>query len=315
MAALAGGRSFPFGSDQYGCIRSDQWTIELAPDDQDGLGPAALPTASHGSLPVHVLRGERGAGKLDRFGGGRLSWRRKRSRFPASCGEASYRYTWGKWSYPRDEAVDYAGREILQRANVSFQTSMARYTKEPCKRIPLLRGRASQRKAPVTEEERTNLRGLFGSLLWVAREGRPDAAGEVSLLAGRIADADVEVILAANRLLDKLLVTADLAVIILSIPWEFLRLAVVVAPPSRTRPRRRAKSHISFWLFTWTSSGMAPDLRVSLAGNPKDLRGSVVQRFWPKPRACPSDWRRPSGQQQDWRRRRTIFACETERST
>ena len=102
--------------------------------------------------------------------------------FNEAVKELQNRFKWGKWKYPQDEPVDFSGREVRQFADFSFETSMSRYTAERCKRIDLTRGRASQKKAAIDEDERTALRDLLGSLLWIAREGRPDCCVECEFL-------------------------------------------------------------------------------------------------------------------------------------
>ena len=54
-------------------------------------------------------------------------------------------------------------------------------------------------KVLLTENEKTQLRGLAASLNWVSREGRPDASASASVIASSFPDPKVSHIMAANE--------------------------------------------------------------------------------------------------------------------
>ena len=64
-------------------------------------------------------------------------------------------------------------------------------------------GRAKQPDQPCTENERTQLRSVAGSLIWCVRQNRPDLAYEVNQLQVKQAAPRVADLLAANRVLGK----------------------------------------------------------------------------------------------------------------
>ena len=61
------------------------------------------------------------------------------------------------------------------------------------------------RSAPVTEIERSELRGLLGALLWPATQTCPKLAAELSLLQSLVPQAKVSTLLDANKLLGRAL--------------------------------------------------------------------------------------------------------------
>jgi hypothetical protein len=69
--------------------------------------------------------------------------------------------------------------------------------------ISLSSDRMKQLNAPVTEEERTQLRALLGGLQWLVTQTRVDATIDVNLLQSQVVCATVEMLQAANKVLRK----------------------------------------------------------------------------------------------------------------
>ena len=113
------------------------------------------------------------------------------------------RFTFGKWVTLKEveEGTMFNGRRIKQKEDGEFQIDMTKFIEERLNEVVLQKGRASQKKESVTEEERQMMRAGCGSLNWLAKEGRPDMAGPASLLSSRIAHAKVEDIIALNEVI------------------------------------------------------------------------------------------------------------------
>eukprot|EP00435_Cladocopium_sp_Y103_P038273 s1873_g10.t1 len=124
------------------------------------------------------------------------------------------KFRFGKWVNLKDtpEGAMFNGRRIRQKGDGEFQIDMEKFVKERLEEVSLEKGRASKRKDEVTEEERGRLRGLCGSLNWLAKEGRPDLAGPASLLSSRIASAKIEDILAGNEVVRNVKKNAELCI-------------------------------------------------------------------------------------------------------
>ncbi|OLP87665.1 hypothetical protein AK812_SmicGene31089 [Symbiodinium microadriaticum] len=75
---------------------------------------------------------------------------------------------------------------------------------EYIRQIPQLdigRTRRQQPESPVTEEERSKLRGLVGSLQYAVTHTRPDMAAKLGEIQSQITTASVQTLLTANRVL------------------------------------------------------------------------------------------------------------------
>ncbi|CAL1162763.1 unnamed protein product [Cladocopium goreaui] len=97
--------------------------------------------------------------------------------------------------------ASYAGRFLNQLKDFSFETHMEEfiYTRlEPVKMNRRVLKKDAD-KVLLTENEKTQLRGLAASLNWVSREGRPDASASASVIASSFPDPKVSHIMAANE--------------------------------------------------------------------------------------------------------------------
>ena len=89
----------------------------------------------------------------------------------------------------------------------------------------MAKGRKSQRKEQVTEEERSQARAVCGSLNWLSKEGRPDAAGPSSLMSSRLTRMVVEDLVQLNDVVKNLKESPDLTIKIQ--PLKDMQLAVI----------------------------------------------------------------------------------------
>ena len=111
------------------------------------------------------------------------------------------KFVFGKWVTLKElpEGAMFNGRRIKQRGDGEFQIDMEKFVLERMEEIKLDKGRASQKKEEVTEDERGAARALCGSLNWLAKEGQPDLAGPASLMSSRLTRMKIEDVLALNE--------------------------------------------------------------------------------------------------------------------
>ncbi len=84
------------------------------------------------------------------------------------------KYTFGKYVQLRgdEQGASFNGRRIRQQPDGGFLIDMQKFVEERLNPIVLQKGRASQKKDPVTEEERGQARAVCGALNWLSKEGR-----------------------------------------------------------------------------------------------------------------------------------------------
>ena len=92
------------------------------------------------------------------------------------------------------------GCRIHQREDFGIELDQCEYL-EGMGGIQVKRGR--QEDEPVTESERTQLRGVVGGLLWRANQSGPGTAAGVSLMASEICQATAGTLKEANLLLKR----------------------------------------------------------------------------------------------------------------
>lgn len=69
---------------------------------------------------------------------------------------------------------------------------MEKFILERLHPVTLSKGRASQKKERLNEDEKTLARATCGALNWLSKEGRPDAAGPSSLMASKLSQMTIE---------------------------------------------------------------------------------------------------------------------------
>ena len=141
--------------------------------------------------------------------------------------ELQKKYTFGKYVELQKEPMGCAfnGRRVRQLADGEFQIDMEKFILERLQPVTLERGRASQKKEPATEEEKSQSRAACGALNWLSKEGRPDAAGPSSLMASKLSKLTIEDITSLNAVIKGLKENASLTIRIQ--PLLNMRLSIV----------------------------------------------------------------------------------------
>ena len=136
-------------------------------------------------------------------------------------------YNFGKWVDLRDstQGASFNGRRLRVGSKGEILIDMCKFIQERLHEIPLDKGRRSSKKEPVTETERTQARALCGSLNWLSKEGRPDAAGPSSLMSSRLTRMTVEDLIQLNEVVRGLKETAEVTLQVQ--PLKEMQLAVI----------------------------------------------------------------------------------------
>ena len=98
------------------------------------------------------------------------------------------------------QGSNYAGRRLRQMEDFSFRSDMDEFIYTRLQPITLTRKvlKKDAAKVPLTDHEKSQLRGLIASLNWLSREGRPDVAAAASILASAFPEPTVFHVNAAN---------------------------------------------------------------------------------------------------------------------
>ena len=108
-------------------------------------------------------------------------------------------WTWSPWETGN---FTICGIEIQQLGDFSFVVHQRKYTQQ-IDPIPLSTARKKQKSEPVTETERSQLRGVNGALQWLATQSNPKVSAELSLSQSRVNTATVQDLIDANKLLQR----------------------------------------------------------------------------------------------------------------
>ena len=124
------------------------------------------------------------------------------------------RFRFGKYKKLQEPGGGiFNGRRIRQGPSFGIKADMADYISHKLRDIPLSKQRAKQVSSEATEQERSQLRACTMTLMWIAREGRSDILGGVSVLARRSRDATVQELLDCNTLVAHCRTTKDLGLV------------------------------------------------------------------------------------------------------
>eukprot|EP00971_Amphidinium_carterae_P151401 3001807-Amphidinium_carterae.1 len=132
-------------------------------------------------------------------------------------------FTFGHWRSLMQKPAEYSGRKLTQQTDFSFTIDMVGYLIEKASVIELSAERKQHPTSELTDEERTQYRGLIGSLTWASRMAMPQLAGAISIMASRSNRATVLDAVTVNGLLSKHIKTA-VPLRVQSIPLEELGL-------------------------------------------------------------------------------------------
>ena len=114
--------------------------------------------------------------------------------------------TFGKIINLQEQETTYAGKSIRQMPDFSFTMHMEEYIYTRLAPINLKRKvlKKDAAKVKLDDFEKSQLRGLLATLIWVGCEGRPDAAAASSILASSFPEPTMEVIYQANDVVRQL---------------------------------------------------------------------------------------------------------------
>eukprot|EP00971_Amphidinium_carterae_P350893 6491795-Amphidinium_carterae.1 len=138
---------------------------------------------------------------------------------------ASFKF--GHWRTLLHKPAEYSGRRLVQTSDYGFEIDMTQYLVEKARPIEICRERRQQPNEELTETERTQYRGLIGSLTWASRMAMPQLAGEVSIMASRNNQATVLDALTVNAMLTKHIKTAT-PLVVRPIPLSEMAMLVFV---------------------------------------------------------------------------------------
>ena len=140
----------------------------------------------------------------------------------------------------------FVGKEIKCKTDGSFLVHQPLFAQkvEP---IPIEKKRKRERYSFCTPAEITQLRGLLGSLAWLAKETRPDIAGRVAILQQSMPTPFVQDMVEANVLAKEAVKHEQLGIVIQPIPLKYLRVGTVSdASWGNVRPENDQETQ-DFW--------------------------------------------------------------------
>ena len=141
----------------------------------------------------------------------------------------------------------FVGKDIRCQKDGSFLVHQPMFAKK-IQQIELSRERKQEKYSYCNEKEISQLRGLLGSLSWLAKETRPDLAGRVALLQQSMPNPYVQDLIEANSLAREAVQFADLGITIQPIPFEFLRVGTVSdASWGNTKPEKDETPSKDYW--------------------------------------------------------------------
>ena len=121
------------------------------------------------------------------------------------------RFRFGKYKKLTDEGGGiFNGRRIRQGKLGGIKADMADYIHHKLKVIPLTAQRKKELRSAANEKEKSELRASLMTMMWIAREGRFDGLGAVSVLARRTKEPTVSDLIECNQVSDHFRATKDL---------------------------------------------------------------------------------------------------------
>eukprot|EP00435_Cladocopium_sp_Y103_P023442 s1426_g5.t1 len=107
-------------------------------------------------------------------------------------------YKWGKW---QSGEIEFAGCTITQLSNGSLQVHQKSYVDKWLEEIYLPKERQKQLKSPLTDKEKSMLRGAIGSIAWKSSQTGPHFQADAGMLLSEIPYANVQTIHKTNKLI------------------------------------------------------------------------------------------------------------------
>lgn len=194
------------------------------------------------------------------------------------------KYVFGKRAMlkPEPEGVALNGPRIKQLLDGEFQVNMEKVMLERLNEVGLEKGRKSDKKAKAAESEGAKARATCGSLNWLSKELRPDAAGPSSLLLAKLARLTVEDIVHMNYVVKGPKARASLKVRVR--PLKNMRLSSVTDASFASNGYHSQGGQIVVARESKLRDDVPAETNVFVWRNGKLQR--VVNSIWPKRRAC-----------------------------
>ena len=120
----------------------------------------------------------------------------------------------------------FAGKEI-KCVPGGIKVCQPMYTQDKIQTIPISKARKAEKLSYCSSDEIHLLRGLLGSLAWLAKESRPDLAGRIAILQQSMPRPYVQDMIEANALAREALEDPELGVILRPVPLQHLRVGTI----------------------------------------------------------------------------------------
>ena len=116
---------------------------------------------------------------------------------------------------------------MIQDKSYGFHIHQAKFVRERLSPIVIPKGRRSDKKSETSDEEKRQLRAVWGSVNWVQRETRPDVSALASLGMGSINRSTVQDLCDANTAVERLKAEPYLGIKLPHIPLHKVRWATI----------------------------------------------------------------------------------------
>ena len=142
-------------------------------------------------------------------------------------------FRWGKW---QTGEFEFAGCELKQLPDNSVILSQEKYTERWMEEITI--DKSSSRKAVLTPEETSALRGALGTISWRSTQSAPQFLAETSLLLSEINKGTVETLYKVNKLVREMRREAKQGLLFPAwgIPWSQLACVTWADASQHNRP-------------------------------------------------------------------------------
>ena len=146
-------------------------------------------------------------------------------------------YRWGKWE---EKQFEFAGTTITQHSDFSISVNQDDYLTKWLSEVELPKERWLERKALLTAEETSALRGLVGTMSWKASQTGPHYAADVGLLLSSVPTATIDTLIWANKMAREMKRDSQQSICFPSwgIPWEDLAVVTWADASQKNRPDR-----------------------------------------------------------------------------
>ena len=138
--------------------------------------------------------------------------------------------------------LDCSEANIVPRSEGLPQASELSVTE--VREIRIEKGRAAKEDMEANDGEINGMRAVCGSLLWAAREGRPDIAGEVNILSGTLPKPKIGDLKKANQTVRHLHATPNVIIQVRPIPLD--RIVGITITDASLNNAKDGKSQLAY---------------------------------------------------------------------